>query len=415
MLTNFQPVLKNKNFLIIWASQIFSQLTINIMNFVLLIRLFEETGSAIAISLLWVTYSLPAILIGPLASATVDMVDRRKMLMATNFLQCLTILLFALSHRFSFFLVYEVVFIYSLLNQFYLPAESATIPTVLTKKNLARGNSLFFITLQAALILGYGIAGVLNHFLGFDNTLYLGAFFLFLATLCVYYLPPLKTKHKIIFNLEEGIKNFFARIIEGYDFIKGHKTVYLPFLLMLSFQSALAVVVVTIPIFASGVVKIDLNLTGIYVIVPAAIGALTGAANLPKLMAKGWRKKKIIENSLITLFLILSSLVFVLPALNYWLRSTLAFLAIMIAGFAFVGVIIPAQTFLQETTPSALRGRVFGNFWFLTTTASIIPVVFSGTIIELLGVKFLLLLLALVTLGAYLISTKYADDWLRIK
>jgi MFS family permease len=412
MLTNFRPVLKNKNFLYLWTSQILSQLTINIMNFVLLIRLFEQTGSTIAISLLWVTYSLPAILIGPIASATVDMIDRRKMLMVTNFFQSLTILFFALSHRFSSFIVYQVVFIYSLLNQFYVPAESATLPSVLPRKNLTQGNSLFFITMQGALIFGYAVAGPLKNYLGFDETLYLGSFLVFLAFLSVYYLPPLKTKHKIIFDFEEGIKNFFSRISEGYNFIKGKPAIYIPLGLLLSFQTALAVVVVTIPVLAFQILKTNLNLAGIYLVVPAAIGALLGAAYLPRLIAKGWRKKKVIENSLLSLTAIMLVFVFVIPYLSYFARTIMGFVAIIVAGLSFIGVIIPAQTFLQESTPAALRGRVFGNFWFLTTAVSVIPVVFSGTIIELLGVKFMLFILAALTFAIYLISSKYGNDWL---
>lgn len=413
MLTQFKWVLKNKNFRLIWTSQILSQLTINIMNFILLIRLFEETGSAIAVSLLWVTYSLPAILIGPIASATVDMIDRRKMLIVTNFLQSMTILLFALSHRVSSFLIYETVFIYSLLNQFYVPAESATLPSVLPKKQLAQGNSLFFITMQAAVVVGYGVAGVLKQYLGFDKTLFLGALFLFAAFVSVYYLPSLKISPRLALDFEKGISEFFGKITEGYLFIKSKKTILMPFLLLLLFQTFLAVIIVTVPFFASQILKIDLNLAGVYVIVPAALGAILGAINLPKLIAKGWRKKRIIESSLLSLFIILTIFVFLIPNLNYYLRTIIGVSAIIAAGLSFIGVIIPSQTFLQETTPSGLRGRVFGNFWFLTTTVSVIPVVFSGTIIELLGVKFLVFVMALISLAAYLISSRHGDNWLK--
>src|SRR4030065_1381285 len=116
MLQEFKPVLRNKSFRYLWLSQITSQLSINIMNFVFLIWLFERTGSAISTSFLWVAYSLPAILVGPFASATVDLVDRRKMLIAANLLQCITVLIFALAHPENIFVLFEVVFIYSLLN-----------------------------------------------------------------------------------------------------------------------------------------------------------------------------------------------------------------------------------------------------------------------------------------------------------
>ena len=61
MMEDFKPLIKNTKFVHLWTSQILSQLTINIMNFLLLIRLFEHTGSTIATSLLWAAYALPAI------------------------------------------------------------------------------------------------------------------------------------------------------------------------------------------------------------------------------------------------------------------------------------------------------------------------------------------------------------------
>lgn len=147
MMKDFREVFKDKNFMYVWVSQILSQLTINIMNFVLLIKLFEKTSSNVATSMLWVSYSLPSLLIGPFAATTIDLVDKRKMLIITNLLQALTIFLYALSHKTSFFLIYGVVVAYSFLNQFYVPAESATLPSVVKKKNLAHANSLFFVTL----------------------------------------------------------------------------------------------------------------------------------------------------------------------------------------------------------------------------------------------------------------------------
>jgi hypothetical protein len=60
MLKEFQPVLKNRYFLCLWSSQVLSLLTIHIMNFVLLTRFFERTGSTLATSFLWIAYALTA-------------------------------------------------------------------------------------------------------------------------------------------------------------------------------------------------------------------------------------------------------------------------------------------------------------------------------------------------------------------
>lgn len=407
MLGEYGPVFRRDNFLYLWISQILSQLTINIMNFVLLFRLFEKTGSTIATSFLWVAYALPAIFIGPFASATVDMVDRRKMLVATNFLQSCTIFLYALSHRTSFFLLYGTVLAYSFLNQFYVPAEAAALPSVLSKKMLPQGNSLFFLTQQAALVVGLGVAGFLNQLLGFDRTLYLCASFVFIAFLSVTFLPKLTAPETIPTGFESALVKFFERIGEGYKFIKSQRTVYAPLILLTGLQIGLAIIVVNLPMIARDILEVDLNSVGIFVVVPATVGAALGAILTPKLIGRGWRKKRMIETSLSVMTFLFFFLTFVLSQASLVLRPFLGTFAVLFLGLSFVGVVVPAQTFLQEVTPGGLRGRVFGSFWFLSTIATIFPTIFSATIAELFGVRLLLFLLAAIAFGGLAFSQKY--------
>ena len=412
MLQEFKPVLQNKRFLYLWTSQITSQLSINIMNFVFLIWLFDKTGSAISTSFLWVAFSLPAILVGPFASATVDLVDRRKILIATNFLQSLTIFLFALTQHGNIFLLFEVVFIYSLLNQFYVPAESASLPSLLPKERLAQGNSLFFLTQQGSLVLGFGIAGFILALLGFEYTLFVCAFLLFIAFLSTLLLPRLTTGNIFPNSFESAVTGFFGKIVEGYKFIKGERKVLTPFLLLMIFWVSIQVAIVAVPSIAKDLLKLSLNTAGIYILVPAGIGAITGILILPKLIAKGWRKKKIIENCLILVGIFLFLFTFIIPLLPYVLRVVSTFISFTILGLSFVGVTIPSQTFLQESTPKELRGRVFGNFWFLVTVASVLPVIFSGSIIEVLGIRIMLLIFSLISISAYFLSKRFGDDFL---
>ena len=412
MLKEFEPVFKNKNFLYIWISQIFSQLTINIMNFVFLIRLFEVTGSAISTSLLWVAYALPAILIGPFASGVVDLVDRRKMLIITNLLQAVTIFLFALAPKANIFLLYEVVFIYSLINQFYVPSEAATLPSVLHKENLTHGNSLFFITQQGSIVLGFAVAGLLNGMLGFNNTLFLCSFFLFIAFMSTAFLPRLEPNNEIPKKFETAVFGFFKHIADGYDFIKSERKILTPFLLLIGFQVALQVAVVQVPIIAKDILQIPLNAAGIFILVPAGIGAIAGALVMPKLLRRRYRKKQIVDAALLTIGVSLFALTFIFPFFSYWIRVVLSFFSMFLSGLSFVCILVPSQTFLQESTPAELRGRVFGNFWFLVTVASVLPVIFSGSVVELLGIKSLLLILSIFTFAIFAISKRFGDRFL---
>jgi len=412
MINEFKPVINNKNFRYLWTSQIFSQLSINIMNFVFLIKLFEVTGSAISTSLLWVAYSLPAILIGPFASAIVDLTDKRKMLFITNFLQALTIFLYAISPKANIFILYQVVFIYSLLNQFYVPAEAASLPSLLPKKKLTQGNSLFFLTLQASLIVGFAVAGLINHFLGFNNTLFICSFFLFVAFANTFFLPKLVSETKVPNEFEKAVIKFFSHVLGGYKFIKSERKVLTPVLLLIGFQVALQVLIVEVPIIAQNLLSIPLNSAGLFLLVPAGIGAILGALALPKLIARGWRKKKVIENSLISIGIIILIFTFLIPLLPYWFKTLLSFISVLLLGLAFFGVIVPSQTFLQEKTPKDLRGRVFGNFWFLVTIASVFPVLFSGSIVEILGIKFFLFIISAIAISIYFVSKRFGDRFI---
>ena len=408
---DFKPLIRNTKFIYLWLSQLLSQVTINMMNFLLLIRLFEETGSSIATSLLWVAYALPAIIIGPFAAASVDMIDRRKVLMATNLLQSLTIFIYAFSHQQSLFLLYGIAMIYSFFNQFYVPAEQASLPSLVEKEHLPQANGLFFLTQQAAIVFGFGIAGFLNEYLGFGNSLYLGAALLFLAFISVSFLEKMVVGEKVPESLEDAVKRFFERIYQGYEFIKDNRSILIAFLLLLSLQVALAVIVVNIPVIADEMLRVGIEVSGLFLVAPAGIGALLGAISIPKWLKKGVRKKRIIELSFMLLTFALLIFVFLVPELNQQIvRITIGAIAILFSGYSFVSIFIPAQTFLQENTPGGLRGRVFGNFWFLSTIATIFPVILSGTVSELFGVRTLFTILVGFSLFGLISIKRYGQS-----
>lgn len=371
-----------KNFKLLFISQILSQVTVNMMNFLLLARLFESTGSSIATSLLWVSYALPTIFFGPIGAGIVDLVSRRKMLVMTNLLQAIVIFLYIFSHQYSIFLLFAVIVAYSFLNQFYVPAESASLPSLVPKKKLTQANSLFFLTQQLSLIVGFGFAGIIQKFLGFRGSLILCASLLFIATISVYFLPNMNPSKKLPHNFEDIMKIFFKHIIEGYQFIKEKKTVLYPLSLLFIVQVGLAIITANLPTIGKEILDVSMAYVGLLIVVPAGIGATIGSVLITKMVKNKWRKKRIIDISLAVLGFSTLALVFggVISAP----------ILVVLVGLGFVGVNIPTLTFLQEVTPEWLRGRVFGNLWFVITIATIFPIIFSGVVSEFFGVKTLL-------------------------
>lgn len=409
-MNEYRKLLKNSKFNYLWVSQILSQVTVNMMNFLLLTKLFSVTGSSIATSLLWVTYALPAIFFGPIGAASVDLINKRKMLMATNLLQAVSVFGFLLFHEQSIFLLYVVVLAYSFFNQFYVPAESASLVSVVDKRNLAGANSLFFITQQGALLFGFGFGGVIEKLIGFKGSLVLCAVFLFAAFVSVSFLTDIKEKDKIPEGFEKLITKFFASIMEGYQFIKNNKNVLYPLILLLILQIYLAIIFANLPLVGTQVLKVVAGYTGILVVIPAGLGALMGSFWVPKLLHANYRKKRIIESGLVMAGLGMIVLALGVPLLPFFYRLFSAFIILILIGVGYILASIPTLTYLQEVTPADIRGRVFGNMWFLVTIITLFPVMFSGLLTEFLGIRFVLFLIGAISLGLFTYIYKSGYD-----
>ncbi|MBI1863696.1 hypothetical protein HYS03_00595 [Candidatus Woesebacteria bacterium] len=52
-------------------------------------------------------------------------------------------------------------------------------------------------------------------------------------------------------------------------------------------------------------------------------------------------------------------------------------------------------------------GRVFGNFWFLASLATLFPVILSGTIADILGADSIILILSFILLTIFVLSKVY--------
>lgn len=394
-------LLKNRNFVHLWTSQIISQLVINTISFLMLIHLFEKTHSTIATSLVWVAYALPAIIVGPFASVTADLVDKRKVLVTTLMAQSLIVIVYALTYSRFTYLAYGIVFFYSLVNQFYIPTEAAAIPLLVKKSILPFANSLFFVTVQSGLAVGSLFAGILYEYIGLGRSLAVSSVLLLVAVSSVSLLPKLKPLEQIPKDIGGGAAKFFGELLEGYQFIKDTRSVFLPFMLLIGLQVALSVIVVTVPVMAEEIVRVRPSLSGFMIIIPAVFGALIATMFVPRLISRGVQRKRMIETSLFSLSLVLILLGAVVPATPFWIGRTLAVLCFAIAGASYVGSMIPTLTHLQISTPKDKLGRVFGSIWFITTAATVLPVVFSATLTEVFGVSLMLTLVGIGGLIAF--------------
>jgi len=397
----FLQLLRFVDFRKLWGSQLLSQITINLINFVIILQIFETSHSTVAISLVWVFYAIPAIILGPFSGTIIDLYPKKKILTLTTFVEAIIVLGYLLAKT-KVWPIYSIIFFYSLVNQLYVPAEAATLPGILPKKLLPTANSLFLFTIYGSFLASFGLAGPLIRLLGRDAPFLLGSLFLLTASYLVSRIPQ-KTKIKV--KKIADIQVFFERVKEGYRFLRSEPLILFPILLLVLAQVVVGMIAVLTPSFATETLGIDLLDAGLILTAPAVLGAIIGAQAVIKLLTKKMRKKRLISFGTITAGSLLLILALLVPHFGQ-LRTASSMLVTFLLGGCFVFLIIPIQTLVQELTPVNFRGRVFGLLGFGVTVAMVLPVLLAATVADILGTNFVIFFLgvASLTLGWYILK-----------
>ena len=373
-----------------------SQVTINLMNFYVLTQIFLHTKSTIAVALMWIAGAMPALLFGPFSGPLVDSISRRKAMIITNLLQAVTVAMLLFSP--SVYYLYIIVFFYWLFDQIYLPSQQATIPQVVSANDLTKANGIFLLTQQGSVLLGFGLGGILLGILGRHTTIALAALGLVVAAISVYFLP--KDKPQVDLS-QKDFTRFWKDLLAGYSYVRSHREIFLPVLMVICTQVFISVISITLPTFTHEVLHLNLNFAGLLLIVPGAIGALLVTRSLPAYL-KTARKKTVVQTGLLigAITLILLSLVS-----SPWLASVIA----IGIGMAIAAVTVPSQTLIQERTPNWLRGRVYSQLSFMLIIASTLPILIAGTLADILGVSVFMGILGVLLLFVYLFVSKKGD------
>lgn len=379
-------VLLNPSFSFLLISEFFSQFAMNLLNFILLIVVFNLSKSNLAVAGVVLSFTLPSILFGILAGVYVDKWNKKRVLVWTNFLRALAVVpLIFISGE--LFLVYFFSFLVSLVTQFFIPAETPIIPLLVKKEFLLSANALFSMGIFGSIIIAYALSGPLILFLGKINVLILitalfaiSSFFAFLIRLNFS-----RERKKVKVNVLQEVR--------GELFVLAKKrAVYHSLFLLTLLQTLILVIAVIGPGYATNILHIQVEKFPILFVTPAVIGMAAGAIIIGNFLHK---KSKETLTKLGLLIIGLAVLVFpygdfltsreIAISMHISIVHVMLVLAVII-GIAFSLVFVPSNTILQEETTDEQRGKIYGLLNTLVGGVSILPVLGVGVLADLLGV-----------------------------
>ncbi|HET7180773.1 MAG TPA: MFS transporter, partial [Candidatus Limnocylindrales bacterium] len=138
-------VLRNRPFLLLWLSQVATQIGVNMVLYGLTVVVLEATDLSSAVSGLFLTFLVPSVLFSAVAGVYVDRIDRRLVLVVTNVLRAAVLVgIFAVGGDIALVLLLNTMF--SILTVFFAPAEAAMIPVLVPREQLVAANGIFTLT-----------------------------------------------------------------------------------------------------------------------------------------------------------------------------------------------------------------------------------------------------------------------------
>ena len=365
--------------------------------FVLALRVYQLTGSNVAVSGLFLTFGVPAVVFGIAAGAIVDHLDKRIVLMAADLSRAALVLLFFLFPG-ILPVMYLVSFIMAIITQFYVPAEAPTIPRLVPPELLVTANSLFSFTYYSSLGIGSIIAGPVLRLFGSHAVFLLIAALFSLAAWFALHLPreigksthlPSPTLAKII-HIAHAVG---VSMREGLRYVKASPAIAEAILLLTGTQVVLALLGTLGPGFADRVLEIDIRDASILITGPVVLGIIVGALWVGN-MGMRISVRKLIQTGItaagILLILIALTVRLKRVAIFAWfyvdpIILPIEFFLFFLLGLANSMLDVPANSSLQKEASGAMRGRVYGLLTAAVGGVGMLPIVLTGLLADVIG------------------------------
>jgi hypothetical protein len=322
--------------------------------------------------------------------------------------------------------LFAVNFVFATIGQFFAPAETAMIPTLVGRSRLLQANSLFHLTFTASQLGGLVVLGPLLAKVGGVDSLFVTmAAAIVVCGGLVWPLPSSRGEHDP--NLPSGstqaIRGVWNDIQDIWHFVARDRIVMLT-MIQWTIGAILGLVVATlVPGFAESLLHVRAE-DAVFVMAPAGIGMVAGTALLNR-WGQHFNKHFLTNLGLLLVAVCLGltgGLAWLVAALSHGApplieMPTLGQVSVLVtpvmllalaAGFGFVAIMVPAQTLLQERAPVELRGRVFAVQLMLSNFASIVPLLLLGGLGDLIGIDKTLLLIGTLIACACAISVRIA-------
>ncbi len=365
----------NRDFRRLWFGAIASDLG-DWFSTIAVYRLIENlTGSPFALGLIFVAKMLPFALASPVAGLVADRVSRKRLMIWADLARAVVLLGFLLVRRPEHMpFLYVLSALQMAAGAFFIPARSAAIPNIVSKRELLTANALSAATWSTLLAVGAALGGFLTEAIGpygvflLDSGTYLVSAVLVAGTQI-----PQRTEPGAPGSL---LRAAVADVRAGLGYLRRH-----PAVARIAFAKATWST-------GGGALVYMLALLG-PILAPAApaigIGWLFAVrgigTGLGPIAARAYVPERRLWPRMMGLGIAATGILYLGVGLLPW---TWLLLVLILGAHATSGANwVTSTVLLQERTEDRYRGRVFATEWLLITLTDSVSILAASVLLEM--------------------------------
>jgi len=349
--TDMITVLKNRDFLALWLSQLVSKIGDNFAVVASLVLINElADGKLLSIIAIATAVTLPQ-LFALISGVLVDRFNRKSVMIATDLLRAVVILLALLvRHPDQLYILYIAAAAVTGLGAVYIPARNASIPNMVPEAHLMTANALIQATELASLIAGAVLATLVisltstyTAFVVDSFTFAISALFLVAAHI------PRGSQVVRTAQYRSEFRQFWHEFADGIRYIASNKSLLKLMAITTMATLGLSATVLLAAFYFEELFGIPAKFLG-YLQAAEGVGMLLGAI-LISVYASWARSRQIVS---VTMLLLGGGILVFAVARHYWL----VLVGALVVGLCVVSARTTLAAMTQALVPDSQRGRV---------------------------------------------------------
>jgi MFS family permease len=362
----------NFNFVLYLIGRMVSDTGTGIQMMIMPLYIIDAGGSAATVGLFSFLALVPALLVFPFAGVLGDRLNRKTIMVITDFVSAVVILFLAFlsySGAMSLTLLLGAQVIISLLNGLFDPATKGMLPRLVPQGQLTRANSKVASLRGLAMLLGPVIGAALYTRFGITMLFQINGISFLLSGISEILIRYTHVPRE----LEKGIRGIAAELSGGIGFILANNAIRrLCLLFLVVYALVQPIFSVALPLFyKSSLVYPDTHYG--YLQSMTVLGMLLGSVVVGMVFGKGEDMKRPLKiGSLLLMVTMLSFALLMFPGILFVLGNGSIAYFVLLAGvlslfsMAVMFINVPVQSFIQRETPNEYMSRVFSIVGIIT-------------------------------------------------